>query len=189
MNFKEIRLIRLLMGILLYLIVLFVLIFVVAIPVVKSYKAVRGDYVAQKRLFQEIQTEHDTVYDRFKSVRAKHRKVIESFENRWDEARFIKAAEGYFDRFEMKLLDANASGDGRFRVYEVSARTGMKTPQNFYRFLDALPNMPYVIAADFPIAFRSTDGETIEGVFHLRVYEESRENNASSSLESNASKR
>jgi len=188
MNLKEIRLIRLLTGILVYLTVLFILIFALAIPAVKAYKSAREDYLAQKHRYESAKARYDTVFERYKNLKVKHRKILEAFENRWDEARFVTAAKNYFDTFTMRLLENNTT-EGRYRIYEISAKTSMDTPRKFYNFLDALPNMPYVVAADFPIAFQAVDNRTIEGVFRVRVYEERRENNASNSSDANASKR
>ncbi len=188
MNLKEVRLIRLLSGILLYLVLLFILIFALVIPAVKSYKSVRESFTAQKERFERAKERYDTVFDRYRALKAKHRKVLEAFENRWDEARFAQTAQSYFDTFSMRLLENNAT-DGRYRLYEINAKTSMDTPRKFYNFLDALPNMPYVVAADFPIAFQAVDNRTIEGVFRVRVYEERGENNASNSSDANASKR
>ena len=188
MNLKEVRLVRLLMWVLLYLVTIFVLMFAAVVPAVKDYKAIRKEYLAQKRHLEEVRERHDTVFERLKTVQARHRKVIEAFENRWNEKDFLRRAKGYFERLTLQPVETNAS-EGRYRIYEINARTGMKSPGSFYRFLDALPGMPYVIAADFPIAFRSVGGESIEGVFRIKVYEERQKKSASSSSDANASKR
>ena len=170
MSLKEVRLIRMLIWILLYLVILFVLIFAVVIPSVKEYKRVNGEYVQSKAEFMAAEQEHDDIFDRLKVLQSKHRKITEAFENRWDEKIFIKSAQKFFQKADLKRLDVNLS-DPHFRIYELNAMTKMESPQNFYRFLDAFPSLPYVIQADFPIAFRAQKGE-IEGVFRIRVFKE-----------------
>jgi len=174
-----------LMWILLYLVVLFVLIFALVIPSVKEYKRVNGIYVQSKAEFMAAEQEHDEIFDRLKVLQSKHRKITEAFENRWDEKVFIRSAEKFFQKADLKQLDVNLS-DPNFRVYELNAMTKMESPQNFYRFLDALSSLPYVIQADFPIAFRAGKGE-IEGVFRIRVFEERAEKSQEESDESNSS--
>ncbi|WP_300368368.1 hypothetical protein [Hydrogenimonas sp.] len=182
MSFKEIRLIRLLMWILFYLLILFVLIFALVIPAVKSYKAVNKQYAEEKAHYLAAKDEHDTIFDRLKSLQSKNRKIVEAFENRWNEKEFIAKAKNYFLKVDMKPVDVNET-DSYFKVYEINAMAKMDSPQNFYKFLDALPSIPFVIQADFPIAFRAHGGDEIEGIFRIRVYEEKL-----SSAESNRSK-
>ncbi|WP_456450140.1 hypothetical protein [Hydrogenimonas sp.] len=178
MSFKEIRLIRLLIWILFYLLLLFLLIFIVVIPAVKAYKSVNKEYAEQKARYLAAKTEHDTIFDRLKGLQAKNRKAVQAFGNRWDEKRFVATAKKYFLSVEMVPVDVNES-DKHFRVYEINAKAKMESPQNFYKFLDALPTIPHVIQADFPIAFRSHGRDQIEGIFRIRVYEEKRDKKAS----------
>ena len=182
MSLREIRLIRSLLGVLFYLVLLFVLIFALVVPAVKAYKSVNARYAETKARYLAAKDEHDTILERYKKLQSKNRRIIEAFENRWDEKRFLAKARNYFLGVDLKALDVNTS-DPHFKVYELNARAKMDSPQSFYRFLDALPSVPYVIQADFPIAFRAHGGDEIEGVFRIRVYEEKR-----SSAESNGSK-
>ena len=172
MSFKEIRLIRLLIWVLVYLVTLFVLIFALVVPVVKRYKNVNHRYATQKAAYLQAKNEHDTIFDRFRALKSKNRKIIQAFENRWDEKTFLAKAKSYFESVGLKPVDVNES-DPHYKVYEINARARMDSPQNFYRFLEALPSIPYVIQADFPIAFRALkQGDQIEGIFRIRVYEE-----------------
>jgi hypothetical protein len=182
MSLKEIRLIRLLIWILFYLVVLFVLIFAVVIPVVRKYKEVNREYAEQKARYLAAKNDHDTIFDRLKTLQSKERKAIVAFANRWDEKRFVETAKKYFNAVEMVPVDVNES-DAHYKIYEINAKAKMESPQNFYKFLEALPGIPYVIQADFPIAFRSNGRDEIEGIFRIRVYEERKP-----SAESNASR-
>ncbi len=185
MNLKEVRLVRMLIWILLYLVVVFLLIFAVVIPSVKEYKRVNGEYARSKAEFMAAEQEHDEISDRLKVLQGKHRKITEAFENRWDEKLFIESAGRFFQKVDLKPVDLNLS-DPHFKIYELNAMTKMESPQNFYRFLDALSSLPYVIQADFPIAFRAEKSE-IEGVFRIRVFEERGEKGQEASEESNSS--
>lgn len=181
MNFKEIRLIRVLLWILFYLITLFLFIFLLVIPAVKRYKEIHGELLSQKATYRTVKQEYDRVSEKLEKLRHDHKKVIEAFESRWDEKRFEALAKRYFSTVSVIPVDTNDS-DPHFKIYEVDARVQMSSPQNFYRFIDALPTLPNVIQADFPIAFRSVGGDTIDGIFRIKVYEEKRasaDNNAS----------
>ena len=182
MNFKEIRLIRVLLWILFYLITLFLFIFLLVIPAVKRYKEIHGALLSQKATYRTVKQEYDRVSKRLEKLRHDHKKVIEAFESRWDRTRFEALAKRYFSSVSLKPVDTNDS-DPHFKIYEVDARVQMSSPQNFYRFIDALPTLPFAIQADFPIAFRSVGGDTIDGIFRIKVYEEKR-----ASVDSNASK-
>jgi cell division protein FtsI/penicillin-binding protein 2 len=181
MSLKEIRLIRLLMWVLFYLVLLFALIFAVVVPAVKAYKSANKEYAEQKARYLAAKNDHDTIFDRLKTLRSKNRKALQAFTNHWDEKRFVETAKKYFNAVEMVPVDVNES-DVHYRIYEINAKAKMESPQNFYKFLEALPGIPYVIQADFPIAFRSNGRDEIEGIFRIRVYEErkpSKESNAS----------
>lgn len=174
MSLKEIRLIRLLGWILFYLLVLFLLIFLLVIPAVKSYKGVNRKFAEEKASYLAARNEHDTIFDRLKTLQSEKRKIIEAFENPWNEKAFLSKAKRYFKKVDLTPVESNAT-DKYFRTYEFSVMTKMKSPENFYNFIDAFPSIPFVIQADFPIAFRAHGGEEIEGIFHIRVYEEKTE--------------
>lgn len=178
MSLKEIRLIRILMWILLYLVTLFLLIFLLVIPAVKSYKSVNRNYTETRASYMSVRNGFKTIYDRLEALRSKHRRIIEVFGNRWDEEKFIARAKEYFLHIELKPVDINTS-DTLFRIYEIDAMTKIDSPQNFYRFLDSLSRIPFAVQADFPIAFKTHGDDRIEGIFRIRVYEEKKESNAS----------
>ncbi len=180
---KEVRLIRMLIWILLYLVILFFLIFIVVIPAVKEYREVNKSFIKSKAEYMAAQQEHDDILDRLKLLQTKHRKVIAAFENRWDKRFFVQSSKKFFQKVELKELDVNLS-DPHFKIYELNAMTKMESPQNFYRFLDALPALPFVIQADFPIAFRA-HGKEIDGVFRIKVFEEKRAKESTQNLENN----
>ncbi len=185
MSLKEVRLIRMLIWILLYLVILFLLIFTVVIPSVKEYKRINKKYVQSRAEFMAAEQEYNEISDRLKSLHGRHRKVIEAFENRWDEKVFVKSARKYFQKIGLKLIDVNQT-DSHYKIYEINAYTRMESPQNFYRFLDSLSSSPFVVQADFPIAFKA-NGEEIEGIFRIRVFEEKRLKSQQSRSENNSS--
>jgi len=187
-NFKEIRLIRLLVLILVYIIILFILVFGIVIPSIKEYKSERKMYLTIQNRYEIIKNEHENIYDKLKTLQHKNRKIVETFEKEWDEKEFLKRANSYFNKVKLKLVDNNIT-DPKFKIYEMDATTKMSSPENFYRFMEALPLMPFVIEADFPISFDS-DGDLISGVFRIKVFHEKRrdQNTSSLSSENNVSK-
>ena len=188
MIFKEIRLIRLLMWILVYLVVVFVLIFAAVVPLVKSYRHTKTLYIRQKSEFGRLSEDHKSVLSRLKNLQEKNRKLIQAFDNRWDRKAFEKMAGRYFKTFSLTAAEGNLSIP-HFVIYKFRAQTTMKTPQNFYRFIDELGTMPYVVLIDFPIAFESHGGDIIEGVFRIGVHEESKGEDANRSAQSGDMKR
>ena len=182
MNLKEIRLIRLLLWILVYLIFLFSLVFLLVIPTVKRYKTIHLSLQQQKNAYKIVKQEYDELSGHLRKLRRDHRKIIDAFEAPWNKSSFVKLAKNYFTTVTVRPVESNHSNPN-FQIYEVDARVQMSSPQNFYRFIDALPTLPNVIQADFPIAFRSVGGDTIDGIFRIKVYEEKR-----AKKESNASK-
>jgi len=185
-SFKEIRLIRLLVLILLYMIILFILIFGIVIPVIKQYKSKSKTYNTVQNQYEIIKNEHESIYDKLKFLQHKNRKIIETFEKDWDEKLFLEKAKTFFVKSKLKLVENNIS-DSYYKIYEFDATTQMASPENFYRFMESLPLMPFVIQADFPISFYS-QGNLISGVFQIKVFSEKKsDENLSSSSENNSS--
>lgn len=170
MSFKEIRLIRLLVLILMYIIILFILIFGIVIPIIKQYKINSKTYHTVQNKYEMIKSEHEAIYDKLKFLQHKNRKIIEVFEKDWDEKLFLGKAKLFFVKSKLKLVESNIS-DSYYTIYEFDATTQMASPENFYRFMEALPSMPFVIQADFPLSFYSK-GDLISGVFQIKVYHE-----------------
>jgi len=172
-NFKEIRLIRILVLILLYMIFLFILIFGLVIPVIKSYKNESRNFYLTQNIYEEIKSKHETIYDKLKLLQYKHKKVLEIFEKEWDEKAFLDIANRFFLKTKLKLIDQNSS-EKYFKVYELDATTQMTSPENFYRFMESLSIMPFAIEADFPLIF-SSDGDLISGVFRIKIFYEKKD--------------
>ncbi|RUM45862.1 MAG: hypothetical protein DSY46_01740 [Hydrogenimonas sp.] len=170
MSFKEIRLIRLLIWVLFYLVVVFLLIYFMVIPMVSSYKEVHKNYTDTVAYNFASRKEYEVLSTHLKDLKAKYPKVAD-FDHVWDEKQFLATAKKYFLHIEMKPLDANET-DGHFRVYQVNAVTKMESPQNFYRFLDALEAVPFVVQTDFPITLQTYGEDQIEGIFRIRVFQE-----------------
>jgi len=169
-SFKEIRLIRLLVLILLYMIILFILVFGIVIPVIKQYKLKSKTYHTVQNEYEVVKNEYEAIYDKFKFLQHKNIKIIETFEKDWDEKLFLKKAKMFFVKSKLKLIENNISSQ-YYTIYEFDATTQMASPENFYRFMEALPLMPFVIQADFPISFYSKDN-LISGVFQIKVFHE-----------------
>jgi len=187
-NFKEIRIIRILVLILFYMILLFVLIFGMVIPAIKEYKKKNKSFYTTQNEYEEIKSKHEAIYSKLKSLQYKNRKIVETFEREWNEKDFLDKANEFFLKTELKLVDQNNSNK-YFKVYELDATTQMSSPENFYRFMESLPLMPFAIQADFPLTF-SSNGDLISGVFRIKVFNEkkdqklsSKENNSSNSTE------
>ena len=188
MNFKEIRLIRILVFILLYMILLFILIFGLVIPAIKKYKSESKTYYAVQNEYEMIRNEHESIYGKLKALQHKNMKIVDKFEQSWDEKVFLKQANTFFLKTELKLIDQNLN-NSNFKIYEFDATTQMSSPENFYRFMEALPPMPFALQADFPISFHS-NGDLINGVFRIKVFHEKKKSQkiSDSSSENNLSK-
>jgi len=155
------------------------------IPVVKQYKSESKTYRTLQNRHELIKQKHKDTYNKLKSLQHKNRKTIEAFEKEWNKEVFLEKAKVFFIKSELKLLNNNADKP-HFTTYEFDATTQMKSPENFYRFMDALHLMPFVIQTDFPILFHS-DGNLISGVFRIKVYHEKKadKNVSKDKIESN----
>lgn len=168
MNFREIRLIRILVAVLLFLFLLLFILFLTVLPVIRQYKIQSADYYETRQSYDEVKEEHDRRAMQLHETRTAHQKTLDAFTHRWDEAALLKLAEPYFNACRFEPLENNAS-DGNFTVRLIRAVVTVETPKRLFRFFEDLHTMPYVVQTDFPMLMQS-DGGKIKASFHLRIF-------------------
>jgi wobble nucleotide-excising tRNase len=167
MNPKELKLIRLLLGIIVIILVLFILFIFLAIPSVNYYKKQNAAFVGVKTEYDRIKQQHTSALEVLLDLKSKNRRAIEAFENEFDEKKFVSYLQTMFENVSLEKSEANS--DEKFLRYDIKVTTSMQTPMKFYAFLSDLNTFSNILEVEFPIEFEMVDG-ALQGSFHMRKY-------------------
>ena len=149
------------------------------IPMGKEYRKNRITLKKEKIDLQRHQDYYNQTLELFNRTKSKNRHIIEAFENDFDPQRFRANYSKYFiDLSLSKASDVNQSD--WYEVYEVQTTSKIKSPTNFYDFLEALNKSDWIVGVTFPINF-VREGELIHSSFKMQVYKKSNENNTTKS--------
>ena len=93
--------------------------------------------------------------------------LIETFENKFDEGKFVTFVSQYLDSVVSK--NSNISQSEPFLINELKITATIKTPSRLYDFIDALRSYENVVKIDFPIEMQK-DGDKISAAFNVKIY-------------------
>ncbi len=164
---KELKLIRLLLGVIIIIVLLFSLFFALAIPSVKMYKKQNSEYRKVKAKYDRISRQHGDALTQLKELKSDNRKIIDAFENGFDEQAFLKYLNSKFQTVKFEKSDPRV--EEKFLRYSITVTTSMDTPMKFYEFLTKLNRYSNIIETEFPIEFQAKNG-VLEGSFSLKYY-------------------
>lgn len=137
------------------------------IPNIKAYRELSSKF-RQEMLTLENTKEFKSNIDReFNKIKSDGMEIISSFKNRFSKSKFTRDSRKFFSNISLK--EVKSEDESKFTTYEFSASANVKSPTNFYNFLEYLSTYSNVIKVDFPILFKSK-GNIISTEFKLKVY-------------------
>ncbi|MDD3324682.1 MAG: hypothetical protein PHN38_06145 [Sulfurospirillaceae bacterium] len=168
-SLEKIDVIKFLIYLMAFIIIFLSMTFFLIVPNIKEYRAQQSSYkkaYVQKTRVQNVLSERE---DELKKLKTQNRKVLESFAYKFNSEDFISYASGFFSK--VKLVEV-AKGEFKkeFTEYELDVTSSLKTPTNFYNFLEGLNGYMNIIQVDFPIHLES-DQENISSIFKIKVYD------------------
>jgi competence protein ComGC len=171
MNSKlsDTEIIKILIYLVVFIIIVMLFVFVIIIPNVKDYRVEKKLERRAYKAYSKVQNNLDERQDLLKNLKSDNLKIIKSFDNLFDEQKFAKLLEEYFEATTFSKVDSKGYREN-FIVYELNVSTSIETPLRFYEFLDHLNRFDNIIKANFPIEFASNDG-FINSSFTIEVYE------------------
>ena len=138
------------------------------IPMGKDYRKnriiLKKERLDLKR-YEDFYNETSKIYD---NLKAKNRNIIQAFKMDFDEQAFLKENKKYFISLNISK-DDNLTQHKWYKVHKVNATSKIKSPTNFYKFLDAVNKSSWIIEVTFPIDFKR-EGELIHSSFKMKVY-------------------
>ncbi len=167
-SLEKINYIKLLIFLLVFVFITLLLILTLILPNIKKYRTVRAQYnkvnVYKTRVENVL---HERVLE-LKKLETKNRKIFAAFKHEFSQKEFVSFASKFFHKVSLK--EAKQKTDGKeYKVYELNVTSSLKTPVNFYKFLDGLNHYQNMVQADFPIELRA-DRDMIYSSFKIKVY-------------------
>lgn len=166
---EKIDILKLLIFLMVFIVITLGMILFFIIPNVKSYRA--NKIIDQRALTHKMRVE-SVLQEReaeFATLKEQNRRAITAFVHGFSDEGFLQYARNFFDTATLKALEKEDYKQD-FTTYALHVRTALKSPVNFYDFLEGLNKFENIIQADFPIHMES-NASTIDASFMIRVYE------------------
>ncbi len=172
-SMEKINYIKLLVFLTVFIIVALILILFFILPSVKEYRSARANF--ERANVYKIRAENilKERNEELKKLKVENRKIFDSFEHDFSKREFISFANKFFSKVKLQKVK-ESDYKKEFVEYELNVTSSLRTPVNFYRFLEGLNNYTNIIQADFPIELKS-DGKSINSSFKIKVYKEKSE--------------
>ena len=168
-SLDKIDMMKLLIFLMVFIIVTFAFIFLLIIPNVKDHRVLQAEYkrvLVHKTRVENLFLERETELSKLK---AENVHVISAFKHPFTQEEFIRYAGKFFA--QVSLMEITKSEYKKeFVEYELNVTSMLKTPTNFYNFLEGLNRYSSIVQADFPIHLESSK-ESISSTFKIKVYD------------------
>jgi hypothetical protein len=151
-----------------FMLTFFAFVAIFLIPAGKQYKRDHKVYMKATYERDRAQDHHDETMMNLKDLQAKNRSIIVAYSTMFDPDVFARRYKPYFKQLKLTSVDAKEQED-IFDIYEVKASSDIKSPTDFYEFLEAVNKSENIISVEFPIRFIS-EGSTIRASFRLKVF-------------------
>ena len=146
---------------------IFIVAFIIA-PSVKTFKNSKSKYFLSKQEFEKTTQQYQILLKELTKLKNKNLKILNAFKRDFDENNFKLFAKNYMQVLKIKKLKTSPYKDKFIKTsYMVTAI--IKSPKNFYDFIDNLQNYKNVIRVYFPIDFEKVNKE-INLTFKIEVY-------------------
>lgn len=170
-SLEEIDIVKLLLFLLIFVIISMVLIFALIVPDIKTYKQAKAEHRSQFMTTSRVENILSEKEKELKQLSSDNRKILNAFTNTFDENRFIKYTTQFFDDVTLaRVKKEEVPQEGGFVMYELNVTSSLKSPNNFYEFLEGLNRYESIVKADFPIEMKTEEGK-IRSHFNIKVYE------------------
>jgi hypothetical protein len=138
------------------------------IPMGQEYRLNKSIVKKEKADLQRYEDFYNKTLKIYNDEKSKNRHIIQAFRTTFDPQRFIKLYEKHFISLKLSKV-SNPTKEKWYETYEVNTTSKIKSPKNFYNFLDAINKSEWIVGVSFPIDF-SREGELIHSSFKMQVY-------------------
>ena len=168
-SLDKIDIMKLLIFLMVFIIVTFTFVFLLIIPNVKEHRILQAEYkrvLVHKTRVENLFLEREAELSKLK---AENVHIIGAFKHPFTQEEFVRYAGKFFN--QVSLMEVTKSDYKKeFVEYELNVTSTLKTPSNFYNFLEGLNRYSSIVQADFPIHLESNK-ESISSTFKIKVYD------------------
>ena len=168
-SMEKVDIVKLLIYLFVFIIVALFMILFVIVPNIKEYRASKAIY--KKASIHKMRVEN-ILNDReaeLSDLSSKNRRAITSFMHKFSADNFIEYASKFFSKVSLTQVDKKVYKK-EFVEYRLKVSSSLKTPTNFYLFLEGLNRYENIVQADFPILMES-NASSIVSSFTIKVYD------------------
>lgn len=168
-SLEKIDLMKLLFFLIAFIVIVFSMVFLMIIPNVKEHRVLKAEHqrvLVHKTRVENLYLEREAELSRLKIENAN---VLKAFMHIFTEEEFTKYAGTFFTHAHLTKV-SKSEYKKEFTEYELNVTSSLKTPTNFYNFLEGLNRYSSIVQADFPIHLES-DKESIASTFKIKVYD------------------
>jgi len=167
-NREKFDIAKLLFYLLIFIVVSISMVLFVIVPNVKEYRASKNGYEKVLTYNSEVNKILQKREIVLRELKSKNVHISNSFEHKFSSESFIKYTNKFFT--QVALIEINKKAHNKeFIEYELMVSSKLKSPTNFYVFLEGLNRYENIIQADFPIQMEANKN-TIDSTFTLKVY-------------------
>ena len=132
-------------------ITLLVIAFIIS-PAINSFKQTKKEYYEIKYKLEVVTNQYKEKMKELKKIKNMNKKILMAFKRDFNEKNFKLFASNYMKIFSIKKIDSTKFQEDFIKTTYIVKST-IKTPKNFYDFIDALKNYKYILRVYFPIEF------------------------------------
>lgn len=144
----------------LYIIITLLAIAFLIAPAVKTFKKDQKKYYAIKSQYDATLNTYNQTLKELNALKKKNAKILSALRRDFDTTNFKNFSSKYMDIKEIKEVNQSVYKEDFIKTTYI-AKAKIKSPKNFYDFIDALKNYKYVLRVYFPINFQK-DKENID---------------------------
>jgi len=168
-SMEKIDIIKLLLFLLLFILITLFMVLFMIVPNVKEYRLAKTSYSsahARKVIVQDVLSEREK---ELSNLSNENRRAITSFMHKFSTDNFIAYTGKFFNEISFVEVEKKEY-QKEFVEYELKVSSNLKSPTNFYVFLDGLNRYENIIQADFPINMEANES-VIKASFTVKVYD------------------
>ena len=168
-SLEKIDIMKLLLFLMAFIVITFSIVFLMIIPNVKDHRTLQTEYkrvLVHKTRVENLYLEREAELSKLK---VENDAVIKAFKHVFTQEEFITYARKFFAEVHLTQI-TKSEYKKEFVEYELNVTSTLKTPTNFYSFLEGLNRYSSIVQADFPIHLESGK-DSITSTFKLKVYD------------------
>lgn len=168
-SMEKIDLMKLLLFFMAFIVITFSIVFLMIIPNIKEHRVIQAEHkrvLVHKTRVESLYLERENELSKLKTDNSH---ILKAFKHPFTQEEFIQYAGTFFTQVNLTQI-TKSDYKKEFVEYELNVTSTLKTPTNFYNFLEGLNRYSSIVQADFPIHLGSSK-DSITSTFKIKVYD------------------